>query len=118
MSAIAVRSKIWLETDGNPFLGDGRYRLLEAIERKGSINAAARDMGLSYRKAWSQLQAMEKSAPFPLLIRKVGGKDGGSSTLTPEIQQLMRQFEQLRDHFKVETERYSAKCFKENEYGP
>ena len=73
MSAFTVRSKIWLEADGHAFLGDGRYRLLEAVERKGSINAAAREMGISYRKAWSQLQAMEGSAPFPLLVRKVGG---------------------------------------------
>ena len=41
MKALQVRSKIWLEVDGAPFLGDGRYRLLRAIERHGSINAAA-----------------------------------------------------------------------------
>jgi len=115
MNTIVMRSKIWLETNGHPFLGDGRYRLLAAIERKGSINAAAREMGISYRKAWAQLQAMEKSAPFPLLIRKVGGKDGGSSTLTPEIKQLMRQFERLRDRIKDETERCSSECFNDSE---
>ena len=118
MSRIVLRSKIWLETNGHPFLGDGRYRLLKAIERKGSINAAAREMGISYRKAWAQLQSMEESAPFPLLVRMVGGKEGGSSTLTPEIQQLMKQFEQLREHIRDQTERCSSECFSEREHCP
>lgn len=118
MSAIVVRSKIWLETDGHAFLGDGRYRLLEAIERRGSINAAAKEMGISYRRAWSQLQTMEKSAPFPLLVRTVGGKDGGSSKLTPETKQLIRQFEQLRERIKDQTERCSAEYFSEGENQP
>ena len=116
MSEIVARSKIWLETNGHPFLGDGRYRLLKAIERKGSINAAARDIGISYRKAWSQLQAMEESAPFTLLVRKVGGKEGGSSTLTPEIMQIMKQYELLRDRIKLETERCSTECFQMKEH--
>lgn len=115
MSAIVVRSKIWLETDGHAFLGDGRYRLLEAIERRGSINAAAKEMGISYRRAWSQLEAMEKSAPFPLLIRTVGGKDGGSSRLTPESKHLIRQFEQLRQRFKDQTERCSTEYFNKSD---
>lgn len=118
MNVIILRSKVWLETNGHPFLGDGRYRLLEAIEHKGSINAAARDMGISYRKAWAQLQAMEKSAPFPLLIRKVGGKDGGSSRLTQEAKQLLRQFKQLRDRIINETDRCNSECFNESEYRP
>ena len=41
MKALQVRSHIWLEVDGAPFLGVGRYRLLRAVERHGSINAAA-----------------------------------------------------------------------------
>jgi molybdate transport system regulatory protein len=118
MSAIVVRAKIWLETDGHPFLGNGRYRLLQAIESKGSINAAAREMGISYRRAWAQLEAMEMSAPFPLVIRTVGGRSGGSSRLTPETKQLLRQYRRLRDHFKAETERCSAECFSAGEQRP
>ena len=61
MSELRVRSKVWLEVDGQAFLGDGRYRMLVAIERYGSINAAARELGISYRKIWAQLQAMAGS---------------------------------------------------------
>ena len=78
MSEFRVRSKVWLEFDGQPFLGDGRYRILAAIEHAGSINAAAKHLDISYRKAWSQLQVMEEHAPFPLLQRRLGGKGGGA----------------------------------------
>lgn len=116
MNAFIVRSKIWLEANGHAFLGDGRYRLLEAVDRRGSINAAAREVGLSYRKAWSQLQAMEGAAPFPLLIRKVGGRDGGSSRLTPEARQLMKKFAQLRDRIRDETERCALESLIQREH--
>ncbi len=96
MSRFAVRSKVWLEVDGEAFLGDGRYRLLAAVEKAGSINAAAKLLGISYRKAWSQLQAMEEHAPFPLLERRVGGRGGGETRLTAETKDLMENFNQLR----------------------
>ena len=92
MKAIQVRSKIWLEVDGAPFLGDGRYRLLRAIERNGSINAVARELGGSYRKAWAQLAVMEDHAPFPLLERRTGGKAGGATVLTEEILRLLAAY--------------------------
>ena len=97
MNDFSVRSKVWLEHKGQPFLGDGRYRLLRAVEQSGSINAAARELGISYRKAWSQLQAMEASAPFPLLQRRIGGKDGGATLLTAAALELLRGFRQLRE---------------------
>ena len=111
MSQIRIRSKIWLEVDGQPFLGDGRYRLLSAVQRNGSINAAAKDLGISYRKAWSQLQSMEESSPFPLIERRIGGKDGGASKLTPEILELMKRFETLRVQVNDEADRCFTTCF-------
>lgn len=95
MNQFAARSKIWLEIDGQPVLGRGRQRLLEAVERNGSISAAARDLDISYRKAWSQLAEMEKQLPFPLLERKIGGKGGGMTHLTPQTKEMMARFRQL-----------------------
>ena len=113
MRQLRIRSKIWLEVDGQAFLGDGRYRLLSAVQHNGSINAAARELGMSYRKAWSQLQAMEESAPFPLLERHVGGKGGGSSQLTAEILALMERFQMLRHQVNTEADRCFDECFHE-----
>ena len=111
MKAIQVRSKIWLEVDGAPFLGDGRYRLLRAIERNGSINAAARELGLSYRKAWAQLAVMEDHAPFPLLERRAGGKAGGATTLTEETVRLLEAYGTLREAVKRDADRHFTHCF-------
>ena len=97
MRAIRVRSKVWLEVDGNPFLGDGRFRMLAAIERTGSINAAAKELGLSYRKVWAQLQTMEQNAPFLLLERRTGGKGGGETRLTPQAKELLENYRHLRE---------------------
>lgn len=109
MSEFRVRSKVWIEIHGRPFLGDGRYRLLTEVDRTGSINAAAKALGISYRKAWAQLEAMEAHAPFLLLERRVGGKGGGSTRLTPAVRELLENFEQLREQVNAEADR----CFEE-----
>jgi len=95
MTELRVRSKVWLEVDGQAFLGDGRYRMLAAIEQSGSINAAARALGISYRKIWAQLQAMEEHAPYKLLERRTGGKGGGETRLTPAAQELLQSYRSL-----------------------
>jgi len=109
MSEFNVRSKVWLEFRGRPFLGDGRFRLLAAVADSGSINAAAKQLGISYRKAWSHLQSMEKHAPFALLERRAGGKGGGETLLTAEAKTLLKEFRQLRDQVNQQADR----CFEE-----
>jgi molybdate transport system regulatory protein len=111
MSRFVARSKVWLEVDGQPFLGDGRYRLLMAVNRTGSISAAARDLGLSYRKVWTQLQAMEEHSPFPLLERHTGGKGGGASQLTPGTLELLERYARLRQVTRRETDRSYEEIF-------
>lgn len=96
MKSIQVRTKIWLEVDGEPLIGAGRERLLLAIESGGSLNAAAAELGISYRKAWSQLRQMELHAPFALVERTKGGKGGGSTHLTPEARELLARYAKLK----------------------
>lgn len=96
MNRLQVRSKIWLELDGEPFLGAGREQLLRLIHQRGSINAAAQELGLSYRKAWSQLKAMEEKLSQPLVARCKGGMGGGESTLTAVALDLLDRYDRLR----------------------
>jgi molybdate transport system regulatory protein len=96
MRSVRIRSKIWLEVDGEPLLGEGRARLLRAIREQGSLNAAAGALGLSYRKAWSQLRQMEQSAPFSLVERVKGGRGGGSTQLTSEAEELLERYASVR----------------------
>jgi molybdate transport system regulatory protein len=96
MTQLKVRSKVWLEVDGEPLLGEGRERLLSLVKQTGSISAAARAMGITYRKAWGHLQAMEGKLGFPLVLRQTGGAGGGESLLTAEAVQLLERFALLR----------------------
>lgn len=78
----SVRASIWLEKDGELYLGGGRVMLLERLEKLGSIAAAARSMKLSYRNAWLWIEAMNRLAPSPLVEKLTGGAGGGSARLT------------------------------------
>jgi molybdate transport system regulatory protein len=90
-----VRSKIWLAVDGEPVFGSGREALFRAIERLGSINKAARDINLSYRKALSFIQIMEQRLGKKLVERKTGGRHGGGATLTKDAKDFMKKYELL-----------------------
>lgn len=98
-SLLQVRSKIWLEVDGEPVFGQGRDTLLRLIQRTGSINASAKEMGVPYRKAWTYIDAMEKRLGFPLVNRLKGGTGGGTSSLTPQAETLLQKFDLLQEGF-------------------
>jgi molybdate transport system regulatory protein len=92
-----VRTKIWLETDdGRPVLGDGRLEILEAIARSGSLSAAARELGMSYRSLWGKLRSAEQRLGVELVRGVAGGEHHGGSTLTDEAHALVAAFTELR----------------------
>ena len=95
-SLLQVRSKIWLEIDGEPVFGKGSDELLRLIQNTGSINAAAKSMGIPYRKAWTYIDAMEKRLGFVLVNRLKGGTGGGESTLTPQAVAMLDKFNALQ----------------------
>jgi molybdate transport system regulatory protein len=63
-------------------LGPGKIDLLEAIARKGSISAAAREMDMSYRRAWLLVDALNHMFPSVLVTAAPGGSRGGGAKLT------------------------------------
>jgi molybdate transport system regulatory protein len=63
-------------------LGPGKVDLLEAIAATGSISAAARQLGMSYRRAWLLVETMNRSFPSPLVRAKTGGNSGGGAEVT------------------------------------
>jgi molybdate transport system regulatory protein len=96
---LQVRSKIWLEVGDEPVFGQGREVLLRLIQKTSSINAAAKEMGIPYRKAWTYLDAMEKRLGFALVNRVKGGSGGGASSLTPQAVVLLEKFDLLQEGF-------------------
>ncbi len=90
-----IRSKLWIEVDGQPVFGRGRRFLLESIDKHGSITQAAKEVNISYRKAWGYIKAMEKRLGFALVDCQAGGKDGGGASLTEEAKQFLKKYRML-----------------------
>jgi molybdate transport system regulatory protein len=76
--AAELKLKAQILVDGEIALGPGKADLLHAIEAHGSISAAARAMGLSYRRAWLMVDAMNRLFADPL-VETVRGGPGGAS---------------------------------------
>jgi molybdate transport repressor ModE-like protein len=96
-NGLEIRSKVWIEAEGEPVFGRGRRFLLEAIDVHGSINRAAREINISYRKAWSHIKAMEERLGMRLVQRQTGGKNGGGAVLTSGAREFLRKFEHMED---------------------
>jgi molybdate transport system regulatory protein len=95
-----VRGRIWLEKDGELYMGGGREMLLERIDKFGSIAAAARSMKLGYRNAWLWVEAANRLAPSPLVEKVAGGPGGGRARLTDEGRRAVEQYRHLRAKFE------------------
>lgn len=85
-------------TDGEkrPFFGPGVLELLRDVRETGSIQQAARKMGLSYVKALKILRQTEEGFGRPFLLRRKGGSDRGKSELTPFGARFLDRFEAFR----------------------
>jgi molybdenum ABC transporter molybdate-binding protein len=93
-----VGVRIWVERRGKAILGKGRLELLEGIDRWRSISAAARQMGMSYRRAWLLVQGVNAAAGKPLVEAAVGGTSGGGAQLTPRGRLAVTIFRNLQHH--------------------
>lgn len=90
----ALRIRIVFGTDD--MIGPGKADLLERIARTGSIAAAGREMGMSYKRAWDIVSRLNAMFAAPLVESSRGGVRGGGATVTPagqEVLSLYRAFE-------------------------
>jgi molybdate transport system regulatory protein len=94
---IKIKSKFWMEVDGRPVFGRGRRHLLEAIDKYGSINQAAKEIKISYRTAWSYLNTMEARLGMKLIDRQTGGKNGGGTVLTENARRMLKQYKDMEN---------------------
>ncbi|MBE7446068.1 MAG: LysR family transcriptional regulator [Planctomycetia bacterium] len=92
-----IKFKLWLEENGGVAFAEGRRMLLEAVDRLGSLNAAAKELGMSYRAAWGKIKATEKALGIRLLDVTTGGKGGGGATLTAEARELILKYKKFSD---------------------
>ena len=76
-------------------IGPGKAELLERIDETGSIAAAARDMGMSYKRAWSLVEELNRAFARPLVDSSRGGPGGGGAIVTATGQEVLRRYESL-----------------------
>ena len=93
----AITRITFLDDNGEKFFGEGPARLLQGVEKYGSLRAAATSMEMAYSKALKLLKQAEDALGFSLTARTTGGKTGGGSTLTTEGKQWLQQYEAYRD---------------------
>src|SRR5262249_41584807 len=96
MNDWTVGVRLWVERCGEAILGPGRLELLEAIDRHHSISAAARKLGVSYRRAWVVVDSINRAAGEELVHRQTGGRDGGGAVLTARAYQAIRMYYALQ----------------------
>ena len=85
-----LRLRIDLDPDGA--IGPGKVEILERIQVLGSIAAAGRAMGMSYRRAWELVDSVNRCFAQPVVTKRPGGIAGGSARLTPFGQQLVGHY--------------------------
>lgn len=87
--------KIRISHDGNIALGPGKIELLQHIEHHGSISAAAKQMRMSYRRAWELVDMMNRCFDLPVVVSTAGGSHGGGAQVTAFGQALMLAYQQI-----------------------
>ena len=80
MAKLSIR----IDLDPGGRLGPGKVALLEQIEAQGSISAAGRAMGMSYKRAWDLVAALNAAFRTPLVQAQMGGRHGGGAALTSD----------------------------------
>jgi molybdate transport system regulatory protein len=83
---------LWIRLDlaNGHHIGPGKIALLEAIRDQGSITAAARHLGMSYRRAWLMVENINDALSKPAVASLQGGSHGGDTVLTDVGEQVIQ----------------------------
>ena len=91
-----TNSRLWIKiVNENGQIGPGKIALLKAVDREGSISAAARGLNMSYRRAWTLIEDARRAVGVPLLETKIGGAKKGGARLTAAAHDLIHVYDQI-----------------------
>ena len=90
-----VSAKLRVDLSASVSVGPGKIALLEGIARSGSLSAAARELHMSYRRAWMLVHAVNESFDEPLVQFTTGGREGGGAQLTALGELLVNKYRGL-----------------------
>lgn len=107
-----IRTKVWIDDDkGNVIFGSGREHMLEAIERLGSMNKAAKELNMSYRALWGRIKSTEERMGARILVTKPGGGKECGSALTPTGKKLLKNYKRIRQRIAKVSDQEFKKIF-------
>jgi len=114
MKKLRRRFKLWLSgRDVEGVFGDGKWRLLKAIETEGSLRAASQTLRMSYRKAWGDLKKSEDALNIALVRKQRGGQFGGRTGLTEQGKKWVRAYGKFRADIEKAVEKAYDKHIRE-----
>jgi molybdate transport system regulatory protein len=97
MAAPMVRFRI--DFAAHSSVGPGKISLLEAIREAGSLSQGARNIGMSYRRAWLLIESLKQSFQEPVTAATTGGRDGGGMIVTEFGDALIKNYRELERDF-------------------
>jgi|SRR5580704_3981933 molybdate transport system regulatory protein len=92
-----ARVRISIVFESGARIGPGKAKLLESIRDTGSISAAARDMGMSYKRAWMLLDSINQAFIEPVVKAAPGGSGGGGAILTEFGAEVLERYRSIHD---------------------
>jgi len=104
MAAPVVRFRIDFAEHSS--VGPGKICLLEAIRDAGSLSQGARNIGMSYRRAWLLVESLNQSFREPVTVASTGGRDGGGMLVTQFGDALIKNYRDLERDFATLAERH------------
>lgn len=92
-----LKGEIWLSDGNSKHLALEQFGLLAAIQESGSISAAAKAVGISYKTAWARIERLNNLSQLPLVARSTGGSKGGGTSLTSYGVEMLAGFSLLKE---------------------
>jgi molybdate transport system regulatory protein len=92
-----ARVRISIVFESGARIGPGKAKLLESVRDTGSISAAAREMGMDYKRAWTLLDSMNQAFTEPVVSAASGGARGGGATLTAFGAEVLERYRRVQE---------------------
>jgi molybdate transport system regulatory protein len=92
---ITIHLPIHVYFDGKVFLSPDNIELLKKIQTTGSLNAAAKEISVSYQNAWTIIDQINKAAPQPMVIKQRGGSGGGGALISDYGKLILKEYEAI-----------------------
>ncbi|ODS35934.1 MAG: hypothetical protein A7316_10525 [Candidatus Altiarchaeales archaeon WOR_SM1_86-2] len=107
-----IKCRICIMEEDRHMVGDGKIKLLEAVDKLGSVNLASKEFGLSYPHAWRYIHEVEEAFGRKLVNTWTGGERGGGTMLTDFAKQLIEEYNKFRNPLDDVIEKRFEETFK------